>query len=1025
MITRDRSRYFLLRACLLLAVAALMFVPVLINSSASNENLPSAVGAAGKSAVSMRKSAVISSPSIKPERIFHNIAPMLMPQSSGPEDVTVYQSDCMTPSSSFELGDTVCIKITGLPGAGIRRLSIINGANYVVANATANSDGQTLTFTLPATAVSDVSTDANVQNLVDNRGRWFGMSIGLGDGFTRVAAPFIVTDPAQAVADVGVSDASQFQVGADTVVFTVFISNNGPQAADDVSLSEAIPANTTFDSVTQGSGPVFNCVTPNQGDSSGASTCTIASLASGATKEITFVYKTTAAAGTEINNETGVTSTTSDNYPANNSSQASILLEAAGGGGTTCVLTCPGDITVESNAPGGANVNVLPSADGIGECGEISNSISAPHFFPMGTTTVDSSSSLGGGSCSFTVTVVPAGSAPTISCPANQTVTAASGATDATVDPGTPTTSPNTGVSVSGVRSDNEELTSPYPIGTTQITWTVTSSSGLTSSCTQLIIVNSSTCDSNSAAPTVTAPPHVSVDTPAGVVGSCGLVVGESELGTPTTTGACTVNVARTGVPAGNFFPVGTTTITYTATDTLGRTATATQTVTVLDKTAPIIAAPADATYVCPSEVPAANPNQATRGVVLDENGNPLPPGPPVDNCGVPVVTVTETSSGAGSAASPKIITRTFTATDGAGNSASAVQTITVIDGVSPTITAPADVTANTGPGATSCDTVVSEATLGTASASDNCSVTVSRSPSGNTFPVGVTTVVWTATDSGGNTSTATQTVTVIDNTIPVVTAPAAVTLFTGPGATSCGVTVANLDATLGTGSATDNCPGVGAVSRSGVPAGNAFPVGTTTLTYSATDAHGNTGTAAQVVTVVDNTAPVISCPADIVLEPTCPSGAIATFADATATDNCGVQSVARTAGPASGSVFPIGTTTVTFTATDIHGNTASCSFTVTVKTVLQTIDGLKAAVSANQQLNPPQKNGLISKLDAARQHFLNGNQNGACSKLADFVNSTQNFIDHGDLSAATGNAWISTANHIRNTIGCTSLPCS
>jgi hypothetical protein len=209
------------------------------------------------------------------------------------------------------------------------------------------------------------------------------------------------------------------------------------------------------------------------------------------------------------------------------------------------------------------------------------------------------------------------------------------------------------------------------------------------------------------------------------------------------------------------------------------------------------------------------------------------------------------------------------------------------------------------------------------------------------------------------------------------------------------------------------------------VPAGNAFPVGTTTLTYSATDAHGNTGTAAQVVTVVDNTAPVISCPADIVLEPTCPSGAIATFADATATDNCGVQSVARTAGPASGSVFPIGTTTVTFTATDIHGNTASCSFTVTVKTVVQTIDGLKAAVSANQQLNAPQRNGLISKLDAARQHFLSGNQNGACSKLADFVNSTQNFIDHGDLSAATGNAWISTANHIRNTIGCTSLPCS
>ncbi len=83
---------------------------------------------------------------------------------------------------------------------------------------------------------------------------------------------------------------------------------------------------------------------------------------------------------------------------------------------------------------------------------------------------------------------------------------------------------------------------------------------------------------------------------------------------------------------------------------------------------------------------------------------------------------------------------------------------------------------------------------------------------------------------------------TVIDNTPPVVTPPAAVTLYTQDQvAASCGVTVSDLDGTLGTGSATDNCPGVGAVSRSGVPSGNLFPVGDTTLTYSATDAHGNT----------------------------------------------------------------------------------------------------------------------------------------------------------------------------------------
>src|SRR4029079_5395447 len=138
---------------------------------------------------------------------------------------------------------------------------------------------------------------------------------------------------------------------------------------------------------------------------------------------------------------------------------------------------------------------------------------------------------------------------------------------------------------------------------------------------------------------------------------------------------------------------------------------------------------------------------------------------------------------------------------------------------------------------------------------------------------VGTTTVTYRATDRVGNFTEDTQTVTVIDNTVPVVTAPAAVTLFTGAGATSCGLTVSNLDASLGTGSATDNCPGVGGVTRSGVPAGNVFPVGNTTVTYSATDAAGNTGSATQTVTVIDNTAPVISCPANIVIEPTCPSG--------------------------------------------------------------------------------------------------------------------------------------------------------
>ena len=343
-----------------------------------------------------------------------------------------------------------------------------------------------------------------------------------------------------------------------------------------------------------------------------------------------------------------------------------------------------------------------------------------------------------------------------------------------------------------------------------------------------------------------------------------------------------------------------------------------------------------------------------------------------------------------------------------------------------PIITAPNDVTAYTGAGATSCGTVVSDATLGTATASDNCpgigAVQRTGVPAGNAFPVGNTTVTYQVTDAHGNTSSDTQTVTVIDNTVPVITAPNDVTAYTGAGATSCGTVVS--DATLGSATASDNCPGIGAIQRTGVPAGNAFPVGNTTVTYQVTDAHGNTSSDTQIVTVIDNTPPVISCPSNIVLEPTCPTGAIATYATPTATDNCGVQSVVRTAGGASGSVFPIGTTTVTHVATDIYGNTSSCSFTVTVQTPQASRSKPDRQPSTPRRSPVPQKNGLLSKLNAALT-AINGGGGNACAKLSDFINSVGNLVSHGDLSAATGNAWISSANHVRNTIGCTSLPCS
>ncbi len=179
--------------------------------------------------------------------------------------------------------------------------------------------------------------------------------------------------------------------------------------------------------------------------------------------------------------------------------------------------------------------------------------------------------------------------------------------------------------------------------------------------------------------------------------------------------------------------------------------------------------------------------------------------------------------------------------------SAAATVSITVNDTVAPTITAPDNVTVNTGDGSTICGAMVSEAQLGTATASDNAgSVSITRSsvPAGNVFPVGTTTITYTATDDAGNSTSASQTVTVIDNTAPTLTAPPP----TSVNANLSGQALIP-DVLAGT-IASDNCGPV-TVTQSPL-AGTVVGIGTHTITVTATDASGNTSTATTTFTVND-----------------------------------------------------------------------------------------------------------------------------------------------------------------------------
>ncbi len=244
------------------------------------------------------------------------------------------------------------------------------------------------------------------------------------------------------------------------------------------------------------------------------------------------------------------------------------------------------------------------------------------------------------------------------------------------------------------------------------------------------------------------------------------------------------------------------------------------------------------------------------------------------------------------------------------------------------TIAVPADTTVER------CDPT-DPAHTGSATATDGCGATPAISfqdlgEAGDCAGETTITRVWTATatDPGGTrTASGVQSIAVVDTTPPVFTfVPEPVSRGTGPAATSCEAPVP--DSELGTATAEDTCAGGSVtIQRLGVPAGNLFPKGLTTVTYTTQDAAGNTATASQTVAVIDDTPPVITCPANVVASGLCST--VVSYPDPVATDNC--SSVSLVCVPPSGATFPIGPTTVTCTATDASGNQAVCSFTVTV----------------------------------------------------------------------------------------------
>jgi len=501
-----------------------------------------------------------------------------------------------------------------------------------------------------------------------------------------------------------------------------------------------------------------------------------------------------------------------------------------------------------------------------------------------------------------------------------------------------------------GIASVIPDNNGPFPLGTTVITWTATDLAGLTSTMTQNMVITDKTAPAITligADPYTIEIGQTYVDagatsydivdgytavTAAGTVsttasGSFTLTYDNTDAaGNAAVQVTRTVNVVDTTAPVftavsladiyveatgvttpyafitpavtdaygvasvvpsnSGPFVVGTTVVTWTATDNAGNTATLTQNVVITDKTAPVITLIGSDPYTI--EVGQTYVDAGANSYDLVDGYTAV------------------TAVGTVSTTAPNTVVLTYDNTDTAGNAATlTTRTVNVVDTIAPVITGIplADIYVE----ATGVNTPY---TFITPSATDAYGIASVIPNATGPFLLGLTVVTWTATDLAGLTSTTTQNVVIRDTTAPTIAL-----VSTDPYTIEVGQTYVDAGAIF-----SDAVDGTGAVA--GVGTVTTTAPGTFTITYDYTDGAGNPATQlTRKVNVVDTTAPVITGTplADIYVEATGVNTPY-TFITSSATDAYGISSVAPNAiGP-----FPLGLTVVTWTATDLAGLTST-----------------------------------------------------------------------------------------------------
>ena len=589
------------------------------------------------------------------------------------------------------------------------------------------------------------------------------------------------------------------------------------------------------------------------------------------------------------------------------------------------VSACPSDTTL-TNDPDSCGAiftytwpSVTDNCDTVFSINQIDTSgLSPGDLFPIGTTEIiftveDNSSNVD--TCNFFITVMDV-DPPTLSnCPLDTVLNNDSTLCGAVYAYTLPTASDNCSAVLTPIQIDTSGYgpNDLFPVGTTQLIYAVTDSSGNGDTCSFFVIVNDG------------EPPSLNCPTDTLIFNntdSCGAFF---TYPPPTASDNCDtsltiVQIDPSGYVSGDFFPIGTTEIIYAVIDMAGNSDTCSFTISVSDTSAPVI--------ICLSDISIFNDTDSC-GAIFNY-AMPIA----YDNCDVSFDTIKLDTSGYSSGDLFPIGTTeiSYVYRDLSGNADTCSFQVTVEDNQKPELVCRADTFMLNDPG--DCGAVVS---YSFPTASDNClvdtifQIDTSGYVSGDFFPVDTIVNTFVAIDIYGNTDTCSFEVGVRDGQSPTLSGPAFALLSEDADSGACGKAIYYIM------NFNDNCPGAYlSVSDSN---GSVFDVNgsiaSDTIDFVVTDAAGLQGVAQWIYFILDVEIPNIVCQADdTIYSSAVTCGAIYNYEAPNVTDNCGVHSDSiYTLGstPSAPAFFPVGVHDIDWKVIDFWGNSTTCTQTITV----------------------------------------------------------------------------------------------